>query len=421
MAISIKPYYGLDFFLVTAPISVSTIIFGKLDIIILLCSVLLAIGFINWQSYRFSVQLKWIVMLFYGPFLLSFCWSFLLIPFINDQFYYSFVSSDLFSRVFHVLLYLIILLYADGIIRQSTPFLIQKFLYTYACGVLIIFGLFGIWQIMGNILGIWVPDVQTRSTMYFARGLGFGRVTSLADEPSYLAPFLIDAILIFIFLRHNIEAILLSIVLLFSFSFGGLMESIVLISYYFFIASKNSKIKIISVALTVIGIILIIFPQIIEIITTLISSRAELQSGFDPSQTSRTQGLVFPIFKWTEFDFISIFIGHGPASSKYLLNSNPNDALFSTSNNIYVDLLYEEGLIGVFCFIILLCLFWKYSKSFFSRSQVLFRIFLIHIVLSSLYRADYAGARYTVIFIIILAFCYLNSYFTNIKGCRLRI
>ena len=152
-----------------------------------------------------------------------------------------------------------------------------------------------------------------------------------------------------------------------------------------------------------IGILIVAFPDLVDIIVQIVLSRKELQAGFDPSQTSRTAMIVYPIEKWSEFDFVSLAIGYGPGSSKYLLEANPSEALFVTSNNIFADLLYEEGLIGVAGLVILFVLFWRNTYSYEKRIKIFVRLFVIHIILSSLYRADYSSARYTALFIILLA------------------
>lgn len=106
-----------------------------------------------------------------------------------------------------------------------------------------ILGVFGIWQIFHNVLGIWVPTVETRNELYFASFMGLQRVTSLADEPSYLVPFLIDAMLICFYLKRKILSCLFLVVCLFSLSFGGYLELIILCITYVFLTKSFSKLK----------------------------------------------------------------------------------------------------------------------------------------------------------------------------------
>lgn len=172
---------------------------------------------------------------------------------------------------------------------------------------------------------------------------------------------------------------------------------------FFLFSSRSNRIKLLC-GIIVISLILILVFQIVELGLQIIQSRKELKEGFDPSQTSRTAMIIYPISKWSEFDIVSLFLGYGPGSSKFLLESNPNEALFTTSNNIYADLLYEEGILGVTCFIILMVKFWNSFKDVTKKQKIVSRLFLIHVALSSLYRADYSGSRYLAIFFIIIIF-----------------
>lgn len=404
MSISLKPDFSLLFFLFTASLSVCTILFGKLDWIILFGCVFMALPFIKWKNLIIDKPVRWISLLFYLPFLISFVWSFALIPIINVPEYNNYIKTTFIFRSLHVFLFYILLLYGDQILIRSTHESLVKYLMIFCWGIILILGIFGVWQILGSIFHIWVPTIETRGDLYSARALGINRVTSIADEPSYLVPFLIDAILILFYLKRNKLVVLLSIVLLFSLSFGGYLESIILLSIYFLFSSRSNRIKLLCGLIIISLILILVFPEIIELGTQIIQSRKELQEGFDPSQTSRTAMIIYPISKWSEFDIVSLFLGYGPGSSKFLLESNPNEALFATSNNIYADLLYEEGILGVTCFIILMVKFWNSFKYVSKKQKIVSRLFLIHVALSSLYRADYSGARYLALFFIIIIF-----------------
>lgn len=404
MAYSLKSDTSLILFLFTASISVCTILFGKLDWIILFGCVFMALPFIKWKNLNPSIQVRWISFLFYLPFLLSLIWSFALIPIINIPEYNNYIKTTFIFRNLHVFLLFILLIYGDQILSRSSNEKLEKYLMVFCWGIIIFLGIFGIWQICGSLFHIWVPTIETRGDLYSARALGISRVTSIADEPSYLVPFLIDAILILFYLKRIILVSLLSIILLFSLSFGGFSESIILISVYFLFSSKSNRLKILCGIIAVFLILILVFPNVFELVVQIVQTRKELQEGFDPSQTSRTAMIIYPISKWEEFDFISLFLGYGPGSSKFLLESNPNEAMFTTSNNIYADLLYEEGILGVVCFIILIIKFWISFKNLPKKQKIGTHLFLIHVVLSSMYRADYSSSRYITIFFIIIIF-----------------
>lgn len=404
MTLPIKSYYSLYLFLFTAPLGVCTIVFGQLDEIILVICTVMSLFFIKWRHLKVSQPLSWIIWLFYLPSFVSLCWSFVLLPFINEPEYYDYVNSTLVFRVLHIVFYLIILIYANELIQNNYSSFLIKCLKVIVCGIVVFLIIFAIWQLLSNLLGIWIPKIKTRGDFYSDSSLGLSRITSLANEPSYFVPFVIDGIIILSYLRKLSLAICLSLILLFSLSFGGIGEAIILCLYYYFFSSTTKKIKILCGLGCMIVFLLLVFPSLFDLIIQIISVRKELHSGFNLNQTSRTIMLVYPVKKWMDFDVISLLIGYGPGSFKFLFYSNPSEALFVTSNNILTDLIYEEGILGVILYIFLLRQFWKEFKLLRGRESIIGRILVIHIFLSSLYRADYVSARYDMLFIILLIF-----------------
>lgn len=394
---------ALSTFLFTSPLSVSTLLFGKLDWLILIASVLCAAPIIIVRKLPTSQLLRNFAMLFYVPMLVSTLWAMILMWNRNEETYYTYISSDLIPRLVHIFLFFVLVCEADSLIRLNNDRYNMRILNSFSNGVVFCLGLFGLWQIVGNIFGIWVPEIETRSSLYFARALGINRITSIADEPSYLAPFLIDGIIVLLFLRKPKLIWIPALILLFSLSFGGYMEVICLMFYYFAVTQKKTKLKLILFVAPSIILLLIIFPELIDIIDAFISSRAEIQSGFNMDDTSRTMVMAFPIKKMGEYDLLTILLGNGPASFKYLWKSEPNDCLFSTSNCIYTDLLYEGGVLGLGCFIVLIIRLWRNTKYFTDgNDRVFMRIFLLHLLLSSIYRGDYAGSRYAALFMVFM-------------------
>ena len=238
------------------------------------------------------------------------------------------------------------------------------------------------------------------------KGLGIKRVTSLADEPSYLVPFLIDALLISLFLGWRKIAFVIIAIVLFTLSFGGFMELSILALSYLFLASSKDKMKILSIGIILLLILILFFPQVVDLLIGIVSARAELQSDFDPNDTARTAMIIHPLEKLFEDNMLAILFGNGPSSFKYLYESDA-DSLFVTSNNIYADLLYEGGVISFLSLALLFYFIWNlfsHKKFALDRRLVVSKLFVIHILLSSFYRADYASERFVVLFIVIEIF-----------------
>lgn len=398
-----KEEFPIYFFLFTASISVCTITLPSAEYITIFLSFLMTIPFYK-KGMIINRYLKYVSLFFFFPIIVSTIYTSIRLGFKNDALYYDYFTDFLPGRLIHLILFVIILNYIHTYINQNEKetHKLETVVKSYIYGVFIILGIFGIWQIMNSLFGIWCPQVQTRGDLYFATEMGVKRITSLADEPSYLVPFIIDGILLSIFFRKKIIPILLTVVLLFSLSFGAYVEIFFLSVSFIFLLPEKKKIKVFTAILFLIVMFIIIFPEIINIVYTIISSREELQSGFEMEDTSRTAMIVYPIKKLFSDNLGALLIGNGPASFKYLEVSDFH-CIFTTSNNILVDLLYEGGILSfvmiIFLFIFVWRLFDKSEISYFNITII--KLFLIHIVLSSLYRADYASERFMSMLVII--------------------
>lgn len=182
------------------------------------------------------------------------------------------------------------------------------------------------------------------------------------------------------------------------------MELFLLSLFYLIFSGVFEKIKILFVFFLLLIFVVVVFPDWIEMAINIISSRQEVQSGFNMQDTNRLSMIIYPINVLFRDGLFSVFLGNGLSSFKYLFNSD-EDCLYVTSNNIFADLLYEGGLLSIVCLILLFVCFWKQIRKV--ERQNLFdtiiyiKLFLVHIVLSSFYRADYASGRYIVLFLII--------------------
>lgn len=414
---------GAGIFLFIAPLSSASIYFDKTEYIILpLSLIMLFIGRIMISSRVILSDFFCKVSLaFYLPMFISAIWAFIILLLWNtDPSYYKYITGDYFSRIIHILLLYAIFagIMPTLLLKDTTRYTMTLKIYAY--GIFIILGIMGLWQVLHNLTGIWCPELETRNNLYFARDAGVNRVTSFADEPSYLAPFVIDAILIFAFIKKPIYAVLLIIVLLFSLSFGGYMELIILLLSFLFLSKTRVKLRMI-IGLICGGIMLtIFFPNAVEFLQLMSESRTELQSGFSVGDTSRTYCCIQILREWLNQDIISMLIGAGPSSLKYLYESHPY-VLFVTTNNIYFDFLYEVGIIGVMCYCGLIYFFWKkFAKQNDVEKAIIPKLFIIHILLSSSYTAGYASPRYVCLFIVI--FCFNNILNPKISdACSLSI
>lgn len=405
----------INLFLFTAPLSVCTIavpmIGNVLAPLVLLITVLFYLlyskryGRIYFSKIQSSVLDLYFLPLFFS--LLSAC----IVLFLkNDPFYYKWFTTDMMGRLAHVVIFLIIFVLTSQIIilnKKSIPTL-TTFLESYAYGIFVILGLFGVWQIISTLTGIWCPEVGTRDQLYFSSSLNIKRITSLADEPSYLVPFLFDAFFVFLFLGKQKIAWLLIGLVLFSLSFAGFMELFLLAIFMLILSGSKHKVKIIVSLGLVLVILFIAFRDIAGLVFEIMSSRKELQSGFSMEDTGRTAMIVYPIKSFfREGNVISVLFGNGPGSFKYLFASHP-DCIFPTSNNLYADVLYEGGLISLACIGILMLIIWRMFsrlKSPDNRYEILIvRLFLLHFALTAFYRGDYVSEHFFAVILVIEIF-----------------
>lgn len=407
--------FPVHFFLFTAPLSVCTIavpmIGSVLAPLVLLVTVLFYLLYNKRYGRIYLSKVQGYVLDFYFlPMFFSLLSACVVLFLKNDPFYYKWFATDMMGRLAHVVIFLIIFLLTSQIIilnKKSIPNLIT-FLDSYAYGIFVILGLFGFWQILSTLTGIWCPDIDSRDYLYFASSLNIKRVTSLADEPSYLVPFLLDAFFIFLFLKKNRIAVLLLILVLFSLSFAGYLELFLLSISALLLSNSRHKIKIVLIFLICGIIFLSIFSEEIQLVRDIISSRQELQAGFSMKDTSRTAMIIYPLQSFfREGNFVSILFGNGPGSFKYLFESHP-DCLFTTSNCLYVDILYEGGVLSIVCvgimFLIIWSIFSKLKVRIDKREMLIIRLFLIHFSLMAIYRGDYVSEHFFCVLLIIEIF-----------------
>lgn len=397
---------GTYLLLFSAPCGVCTISFGHIEYLTLPISILLL--FFGGYLSRFSSDkfFRGISRLFYLPMVIAALWAILKMSFINNLYYFDYIGGDLLRRMIHIILYYVILL---GIVNlKINADDAKRMLKCYGWGVIIILAVMGFWQIANALTGVWCPELETRNHLYFALDLGIKRITSFADEPSYLSPFLIDGILLFLFLRKHILAFLLFVLLGFSLSFGGYTEFFLLTISFSLLNRSKAFFKLSIGVLVAIILLFSVFPNFKDFFIMMLESRAELQSDFEMDDSGRTKMILQPVEMMINGDLISALIGNGPSSLKYIYSMKEYGILFVTSNNIYVDLLYEGGIIGVVCFVLLMCYCCKmfaFTKNTSLRYElIIIKLFIIHIILSSMYRADYSSARYTCLFILIICF-----------------
>lgn len=329
--------------------------------------------------------------------------------------YVAFVRESLVNRLINLGLFsaftilILCFIYKDA--KQTTSALING--YTIGVGVLIAGGL---WQFLHFTIGYPMPGFETRAYVHSVQSdvLFNFRLTSFTDEPSFFVPFLIDGLIIggLILARkaYLLFAALAVIVLILSFSVSGYINLVVIVFAALLLLLSNKMISkkiIVYSSLTLIALLsvaLIAFPNML--ISLFMPVLGRLEGLFDVMHHSRLYMLVFPFIWLFDYSKINSFLGFGSGSYDFLARTkflSHQGSLSGTSNNIFVDLLFEQGVFGglLFTAVFIGSLLYLWLKR---KSHLYYGIALLlwlHLGVTSMYRSDFASPRFWLIVLIV--------------------
>lgn len=270
----------------------------------------------------------------------------------------------------------------------------------------------GIWQFLHFSIGYPMPGFETRAFVHSVSQdvlINF-RLTSFTDEPSFLVPFLIDGLIIGVLLftrksyaLYSISAVL---VLLLSFSVSGYANlalvgaaAVVLLFSRGWISKRVGLYAALALLLFAV-LATLAFPQVVMGLFMPIIGR--LDSLFDVMHHSRLYMLVFPFVWLFDYSFVNALFGYGPGGYDFLARTkflSHQGAVSGTSNNVFVDLLFEHGMIGGMTFaVVFLAVFvylWKKRSGHFYYSVAL--VLWLHLGVTSLYRSDFVSPRFWIL------------------------
>jgi hypothetical protein len=272
------------------------------------------------------------------------------------------------------------------------------------------------------LFGIWMPELHTRSHIHSVadRSLigNFFRITSFADEPSFMVPFIIDGILIFSFYKQRAIIAVFVVLLIFSMSLGGYVNLAIIGLCGLFLSRRHIRLTHICIAIFLLLAFIVLFYDKLSLIFELILSRGELSSSFSVTDSPRTEMIVYPWKYLFEDNFVTTLFGNGPSSMKYLNKTKilaTGEPYHVTSNNIFTDIGFEEGIVGVIGLVIFFSLLYRFFIIIKTRDRDIDRcslygkLFVIHLLISSLYRADFMSPRFWIVVSIIFALKFMTT------------
>lgn len=397
-------FFFLSFLIVT--------IFNNLGNLLII--LLFLFTFLLKNKFYFLNEDFYIIFLFYFLFLFSFTFVSFFSIFIIGISYVDFYYKT-FGRMGNVIIYFTFFLFIiDTKNKRNIPVSNITKAYITGCYVLLFFA---VWQILNMFFNIPYPNFNTRNYFHsidISKIPSFLkiRITSIASEPAFLIPYLIDAIIILFYsFKKYVILILFFIVIFFTLSLSGYINLFLIITLIF-IFSKKTFIKLFFNILFII--IFLISIYLLQDIFLLVFERLNLSKLMS---SGRIQESVLPLkYMFTEASLFNFIFGFGPKGMAYISNfifntSGTQHNLINrfTSHVIFVDFFIEYGIIGLLDIILLfIYLFNLATKTYKNTKNRLSQVLCINLFITSLYTSDYASPRFTII-IILLLFLYKDS------------
>ena len=309
------------------------------------------------------------------------------------------------GRMINIIIYLTIFLFIvnernNGKISTKTLFRA----YTTGCCILLFFGL---WQIFYFVFHVPFPNFETRTHIHSTEDVFYlpfmtRRVTSIAREPAFLMPFLIDAIVILFYTtKKYLFIILFMLVLFYSLSLAGYVNIFLISTIMLFIAKKTMKTHLIKIGVLLFGTyIFFLFQNVFVSVFQRLNPNALFTTG-------RLQNSILSIrYMLFEAPLFNIIFGFGPNGMGYIRNciyETTGWLISVTTHVIFVDFFVEHGLIGVVVISLLFYnLFLLSTKVYSKTGNRLGQVLCLNLIITSLYTADFTSPRFTAIIILLL-------------------
>lgn len=351
-------------------------------------------------------EAKVFIGLFFIPIILSLVNIFLNLVFIDNYNY----SADLFigsiPRLFNYAVNLILCIVLTSRKNINFPTALNYFLIALA-----IFNLFGLWQLLNYYFSIPIIPFETRNLVHsVVGGVLKYRITSIAREPSFYAPLLAETFILMMFmsevngrkLKYTLIRILVLILMVFTLSPSAYIELIAIFFIMIFRGKWGYSIKIFSLSL-----IVFLCSFFYNYLNVFILYRIEHLG--DSSRYLLLKTIILEMFN---YGVNTICFGIGPKGLEYFKQTTKilvtNDPIHSSTNNIFIDLFVDTGLFGLVCIISLF--YYLYRRTSRIKVSNIPIIFFFHLLLSSMYRANYSSIRFIVIVSILI---FIINYYSS--------
>lgn len=311
----------------------------------------------------------------------------------------------------YLCMYLVIrFVYQKGFLK------VQTLLHAYSLGCIVLL-VFGWWQLAHYVFGAPFINIETRNYIHSIDkniGLGF-RVTSIAEEPAYLIPYLIDLFIIVFyktipslsksFCVRNMLLVGVIGLLLFTLSLSAYCNFLLVLLLVYFFMRRNKRKFVFGFILGILATSVVLlggnifFSVLKRLDLEQLLASDRLQEGYLPIMHILSDSSPF-----------TLLFGYGPKGFDYMRQFvfyvtgwQTGKPIAVTSHVIFIDFFVEYGLIGLFLLVGLFCLLWYMTTSIYryggGRGA---QLLVANLLICCFYTADYASPRFTILVAIIV-------------------
>jgi hypothetical protein len=327
---------------------------------------------------------------------------------LPPDYFFQLLSGRLFTVMVCFFFMLSFAIWVESVPQEKRETSLKFGLYTT-----IMFLLFAIWQYISFKTSI--PFlVESRTKMHGVGGVLKAlipeRITSIAREPNFYSPILIESMILARLLlkpkQFSIFLMITLIILLLTFS-GGVYVHFCLFAMFFIFQRKGIPLK--TKAYVVMFILLCslslfyFFKDLIFILFDFVVAKAETEST---GGSSRMKVFLYIFEGWWNSDTLDFLFGHGIASLGYAseLTNTASVLDFTITNNFYLDFLWEAGLVGLVIIMLPWLLFFyilwrrRIQNIYFESATLLMFSFYI----TCLYRSEYVTTHFAWVISLII-------------------
>jgi hypothetical protein len=259
--------------------------------------------------------------------------------------------------------------------------------------LLALFAIYGVYQFLGFFIDLPLSEPTGVRTKFI--GDLHIRATSLFDEPSFYAPFLLYGLVLAYLDKKRNYFILFFISIIITFSVGGYIGLLLLILILFLKKYSFKSIKTYFLILLLSGMVSILFINS-PIYERIVHEKISFEEGNSTSTEKRLSAALMFLNVWDDVPVTLVF---GAGAGTYAVLSEKYNVYGRASNNLFGDILVEQGLMGLMAYLIVV-----YGRFYFhSRKSFPVRLIFTVLIIESLFKGAFMQpAFYFILFLMIM-------------------